>query len=127
MTSNDVNFNDCPIGIKNSENVKHLAETVDLRMDALMTRIEEKLDSMDDKINLEFAQLNENINNLNKKFEVLDKKLQGVDNLDQFVEKKITENAKEKAYNLVKWIVTVLLGGTAVTLAGKVVVSLVVK
>lgn len=122
--ANEVNFNDCPIGIKNKSDIQHLSETMDLRLKLMMDRIEEKIDNMNDKINIEFTQINDRLDHISSKVDTLDKKLEGVDNLEQFVEDKISDNTKEKVYNLVKWIITVLLGGTAVTLFGKFVLAL---
>ncbi len=122
--ASEVDFKECPIGIKNSADIDHLSKTVDLKLDALMSRIEEKIDNMNDKMHSEFTQLNDRLDKIDKKVNQLDEKLANVDNLEKFVDDKITDNAKDKTYRLVKWIVTVLLGGTAVTLFGSYMLSL---
>lgn len=122
--ANDVDFKNCPVGIKNGSDIQHLSETVDIRLNALMTRIEEKIDNMNDKIHSEFTQLNNRLDKLDKKVTQLDEKLEGVDNLETFIEDKISDNTKNKVFNFVKWVVVVLLGGTAVTVLGSLVLKL---
>lgn len=125
-------FESCPVGIKNSLEIKHVKEDMqrtrdnfDLKLDAMMQRIEEKIDSMNDKIQLEFDQLKEQISKMDKKVAALDKKMEGVDSLESFVEGKIDDSTKNKVFNFVRWVVVALVGGTCITILGKVVASIV--
>ena len=103
----------------------------------MVERIEQKIDAMNDKIQNEFIQMNEKIDmvnnkvgSLDKKVGVLDKKLDGVDNLENFieekVEKKIRTTAKDKVWNIAKWILAVL-GGTAASVFTAYMIKLIVK
>lgn len=127
MLNNDVDFKDCPIGVKNTSDIQHLSETVDLRMKGLMDRIEEKIDNMNEKMKSEFVKLNSRLDTIDTKVNKLDEKMANVDDLEKFVEKKIEENTKDKAYRLVRWVIVVLLGGTAVTVLGRYVLALLSK
>ena len=116
-------YESCPVGIKNSAEIKHLAETFDLRLDAMVERIEEKIDTMNDKIQLVFNQMNQKIDmvnskveNLNKNVKELDEKLDGVDNLEIFIEKKIESSRKDKVFNFAKWVVVSLIGSGVITI-----------
>ena len=125
-------FERCPVGIKNSADIKHLSETFDFKLDAMVQRVEEKIDLMNDKIQLEFNQMNEKIDmvdekvsDLDKNIKVLDQKLEGVDNLDSFIEKKIENSTKDKVFNFVKWIITGVLGSGVITLFATIIVKLI--
>ena len=132
-------FESCPVGVKNKSDIEHLSKdveniskAVDKRLDAVVQRIEEKIDSMDSKIQLEFSQMNAKIDsvnskvdNLDKKVEVLDQKLDGVDNIDQYIEKKIESSQKDKVFNFVRWVVVGVLGTGAVTLFTTLITKLV--
>ncbi len=133
MTNHE--YESCPVGIKNAADINHLSKTFDLRLDAMVERIEEKIDAMDTKIQLEFKQMNDKIDmvntkvgSLNNKVEVLDKKLDGVDNLESFIEdrieKKIVASTKDKVFNFARWIVVVLLGGATVTVVTTLITKL---
>ena len=124
LTLKHEEYESCPVGIKNSADIKHLSETFDLKLDAMVERIEQKIDAMNDKVQTEFVQMNEKMDNINnkvdsldKKVGVLDKKLDGVDNLESFIESKVESklktSAKDKVWNAAKWVVTVLLGAAA--------------
>ena len=124
LTLKPEEYESCPVGIKNSADIKHLSETFDLKLDAMVERIEQKIDAMNDKVQTEFVQMNEKMDNINnkvdsldKKVGVLDKKLDGVDNLESFIESKVESklktSAKDKVWNAAKWVVTVLLGAAA--------------
>ena len=67
-------YEDCPVGIKNSSDIKHLSETFDIKLAAMVERIEEKIDGMNDKIQVEFKQMNDKMDLVNRKVENLDKK-----------------------------------------------------
>ena len=54
-------YEDCPVGVKNSSDIKHLSETFDIKLAAMVERIEEKIDGMNDKIQVEFKQMNDKI------------------------------------------------------------------
>ena len=129
-------YENCPVGIKNSSDIKHLSETFDLRLDAMVERIEEKIDNMNDKIQLEFNQMNTKIDavntkveSLNKNVKVLDEKLEGVDNLEKYIEQKIEakieSSTKDKVFNFVKWIVVSLIGSGVIAMFTTLVVKLV--
>ena len=125
-------YEDCPVGIKNSSDIKHLSETFDIKLAAMVERIEEKIDGMNDKIQVEFKQMNDKmdlvnkkVENLDKKVGILDQKLDGVDNLEQFIEKKIESSTKDKVFNFVRWIVTGVLGSGVIALFTTLVVKLV--
>lgn len=130
-------YETCPVGIKNTSAIEHMTETFDLKLAAMTERIEQKIDTMNNTIQNEFVQMNEKIdmvNNkvgaLNKKVEVLDKKLDGVDNLENFIEEKVDSKlkltAKDKVWNVAKWVLTVLLGASA-TVFTTYMVKLVIK
>ena len=125
-------YESCPIGIKNSANIEHLSQTFDLKLDAMVERIEEKIDNMNDKIQTEFNLMNDKIDmvnskveNLNTNVKVLDQKLEGVDNLEQFIEKKIETSRKDRVFNFVRWIITGVLGSGVIALFTTLVVKLV--
>ena len=133
MTNSE--YESCPVGIKNAADINHLAKTFDLRLDAMVERIEEKIDAMDTKIQLEFKQMNEKIDSVSNKVVALDnkvgdldKKLDGVDNLENFIEekieKKIIASTKDKVFNFARWVVVVLLGGAAVTVVTTLITKL---
>ena len=127
MANNELDFKDCPVGIKNAIDIEHLSKTFDLRLNNFMDRIEEKIDNMNDKMHSEFLHLNGRLDSLDDKVNKLDKKLENVDNLENFVEEKIADNTKDKVFRLVKWVVTVLIGGAAVTVLGNYAIRLFAK
>lgn len=120
----NVDYESCPVGIRNTADIKHLSETFDLKLDAMVERIEQKIDVMNDRIQTEFDQMNNKMDMINikvgtldSKVELLDEKLGDVDNLDAFIDKKIDEKikgtTKDKVWNAVKWIAMTLLGTSA--------------
>jgi predicted nuclease with TOPRIM domain len=125
-------YESCPVGIKNTAEIKHLAEVFDFRLDAMVERIEEKIDTMNDKIQVEFKQMNDKIDSvngtvaaLNKKVDNLDEKLDGVDNLENFIEEKIHNSTKDKVFNFVKWVVVTLVGSGVIAVFTKMVTKIV--
>ena len=131
-TMTKAEYENCPVGVKNSSDIQHLAETFDIKLAAMVERIEEKIDNMNDKIQVEFDQMNEKIDSVNSKVEslntnvkVLDQKLEGVDNLEKFIEKKIENSRKDRVFNFVRWIITGVLGSGVIALFTTLVVKLV--
>ena len=117
-------FESCPVGIKNTSAIEHMTETFDLKLAAMTERIEQKIDTMNTTIQNEFVQMNEKIDMVNnkvgaldKKVGILDKKLDGVDNLDNYIEERVDSKlkltAKDKVWNVAKWILTGLLGSAS--------------
>lgn len=128
----DTSYESCPVGIKNTAEIKHLAEVFDFRLDAMVERIEEKIDTMNDKIQVEFKQMNAKIDSvngkvaaLNNKVDSLDEKLDGVDNLENFIEEKINDSTKDKVFNFVKWIVVSVIGTGVITVFSTMIVKIV--
>ena len=137
LTLKPEEYESCPLGIKNASDIKHLSETFDLKLDAMVERIEQKIDAMNDKIQNEFVLMNEKIDmvntkvgSLDKKVSELDKKLDGVDNLENFIESKvetkIKSTAKDKVWSIAKWILAVL-GGTAASVFTAYMIKLIIK
>ena len=137
-------YESCPIGVKNTAAIDHIAETFDLKLAAMTEKIEQKIDSMNTIIQNEFVQMNEKIDMVNNKVEslndkveglgnkveVLDKKLDGVDNLENYIEEKVdsklTNTAKDQVWYIAKWVLAAL-AGTAASVFTAYMIKLVIK
>lgn len=90
-------------------------------------RQEEMLKSLEEKITMKIETMMDTItkNNedLNRKIDKLDKKIDGVKNtveelkedIPSIVDNRIKENSGTKAYNVLKWITTSILGAAGVS------------
>lgn len=94
-------------------------------------RHEEMLKSLEDKISMKIETIMQSINKnneeLTKRIDKLDKKVDSLSNsigeikedIPNIVDKRIKENTGAKAYNILRWIVTSVVGATAVSVLVK--------
>lgn len=128
MTNESLDFGNCPVGKLNEQKIEHTAELFSKDLKMAIEKLEGKMDVMNTKIDTRFDTLDDKIDNLDRKVHALDEKMKGVDNIKEYVEQEITnrlENStKDKVFNFFKWVIVVLLGGTSVTVLGKLALKL---
>lgn len=95
------NYKDCPVGIKNEQEIIRTQDTFKMALQ----RLEEKIDDIKEDVSTGFDTVNKRLDNLEKRIDNFE------DNLPNKIDDRISQNTGDKVVNIVKWIVVSLGGG----------------
>lgn len=105
----EAEFNLCPIGRRNEQEIAHLED----RFSMAIERLEEKMDD-----------IKTSIKSINNRLDSLEQKIDNInEELPSKIDKQIENNQHIRVYALWKWLITVLCSSLAITIVTKLVLS----
>lgn len=117
----NIDFNSCPIGIRNIEKINNTND----RMELLMERLEEKMDTMKEDITSLSKDMNEQVMSINQRLDKVEHKLDNFKmSIPETVNTEIKRMNSDGAYKLIKWIVTVLCSSVVITVLTRFILTL---
>lgn len=120
----EFNPKDCPVGIKNEKNV----ETLGVRFDIMMQRLDEKMDEMKEDIASLSKKIDKNSTDMDKRFDAMEEKFESKleevkKSVPATVDKKIEDYKNKQSGKLVRWVVSGVFGGVFIALVTSIVTS----
>ena len=102
-----LDYENCPIGIKNSSDIDHLEDKTDM----MMAHITEKIEEINSMVRKGFTEIASKIDKIGKRIDSIEEEL------PKKIDERIIYHEKDKGYKLAKWVGVSLIGGVIISSA----------